>query len=174
MVTGHKCRGAGYAEILIEAGLTTSGSLKSVLSGKSYAKALFNMKVVTEAFERLLINVFQDEVNVDIQNETLVNLIHCCNSQNLDATLKDPSLLKVINKYLDYQQKVSKGHLGKTGVFWISVMDHAKLVFMMDFAVKTNNFELFHHCNGAMADIFFAFDGHNYSRYSMHSFFKTQ
>ncbi|KAI4821039.1 hypothetical protein KUCAC02_028991 [Chaenocephalus aceratus] len=40
-----------------------------------------------------------------------------------------------------------------------------KLVFMMDFAVKTNNFELFHHCNGAMADLFFAYDGHNYARY---------
>ncbi|KAF3837908.1 hypothetical protein F7725_009676 [Dissostichus mawsoni] len=35
----------------------------------------------------------------------------------------------------------------------------------MDFAVKTNNFELFHHCNGAMADLFFAYDGHNYARY---------
>ncbi|KAF3840287.1 hypothetical protein F7725_019004 [Dissostichus mawsoni] len=33
----------------------------------------------------------------------------------------------------------------------------------MDFAVKTNNFELFHHCNGAMADLFFAYDGHNYA-----------
>ena len=49
MVTGHKCRGAGYAEILIEAGLTTSGCLKSVLSWKLNFKAIFNMKVVTEA-----------------------------------------------------------------------------------------------------------------------------
>ena len=41
MVTGHKYRGSGYAEILIEAELITSGCLASVLSGKAYAKALF-------------------------------------------------------------------------------------------------------------------------------------
>ncbi|KAK1875363.1 Protein FAM149B1, partial [Dissostichus eleginoides] len=29
----------------------------------------------------------------------------------------------------------------------------------------TNNIQLFHKCNGEMANIFFAFDGHNYSRY---------
>ncbi|KAJ8349355.1 hypothetical protein SKAU_G00244850 [Synaphobranchus kaupii] len=65
-LTGHKCLGAGCAEILIEAGLTTSGCLKHILSGKSYAKALFNLKVVTEALERLLINVFLDEENPEI------------------------------------------------------------------------------------------------------------
>ena len=51
MLTGHKCRGAGYSEILIEAGFTASGCLKRILSGKSYAKALFSLKVVTEALE---------------------------------------------------------------------------------------------------------------------------
>ncbi|KAL7384832.1 hypothetical protein ABVT39_009653 [Epinephelus coioides] len=150
-LTGRKCLGAGYAEILIEAGLGTSGCLKNILSGKSFAKALFSLKVVTEALERLLINVFLDEENPEIPQETLINLIHCCSCENLDSTLKDPSLLKLIHQYMQYQDKVRRGHLGKTGMFWLSVMDHARLVFMMDFAVKTNNFELFHHCNGAMA-----------------------
>ncbi len=38
-LTGRKCLGAGYAEILIEAGLATSGCLKNILSGKSYLRA---------------------------------------------------------------------------------------------------------------------------------------
>ena len=38
MITNHKMRGSGYTEILLEAQLVTSGSLKGVLSGKSYAK----------------------------------------------------------------------------------------------------------------------------------------
>ncbi len=163
-LTGRKCLGAGYTAILIEAGLATSGCLKNILSGKSYAKALFSLRAVTEALERLLINVFLEEEKPDIPNETLINLIHCCTCENLDSTLKNPSLLNLINQYKQYQDKVRKGHLGKTGMFWLSMMDHARLVFMMDFAVKTNNFELFHHCNGAMADLFFAYDGHNYSR----------
>lgn len=43
-LTGLKCGGAGCPEILIEAGLATSGCLKSILSGKSCAKALFNLR----------------------------------------------------------------------------------------------------------------------------------
>ncbi|KAI4830179.1 hypothetical protein KUCAC02_001829 [Chaenocephalus aceratus] len=45
-LTGRKCLGAGYAEILIKAGLANSGCLKNILSGKSYAKALFSLKAV--------------------------------------------------------------------------------------------------------------------------------
>ncbi|KAF3844359.1 hypothetical protein F7725_007522, partial [Dissostichus mawsoni] len=147
-LTGRKCLGAGYAEILIEAGLANSGCLKNILSGKSYAKALFSLKAVTEALERLLFNVFLEEEKPDIPYEILFNLIHSCTSESLNSTLKDPTLLKLIGDYLQYQDKVRRGHLGKTGMFWLSMMDHARLVFMMDFAVKTNNFELFHHCNG--------------------------
>lgn len=48
MLTGHKCRGSGYAEVILEAQLVLSGSLKTVtLSGKGYAKALFCLKTVS-------------------------------------------------------------------------------------------------------------------------------
>ena len=40
MLAGHKMIGSGYEEILIEAQMVTSGSLKGVLSGKAYAKSL--------------------------------------------------------------------------------------------------------------------------------------
>ena len=165
-LTGHKCQGSGYSEILIETGLASSGCLKNILSGKSYAKALFNLKIVTEALERLLLNVFLEE-NLVIPEDALPRLIHHCNHKNLDVAMKDASLLQVIYCYVNCQQKVRQWHFGKTGVFWFSVIDHARLVFMMDYAVKTNNIELFHHCNGAMADLFFAFDGQNYARQSI-------
>ena len=44
-------------------------------------------------------------------------------------------------------------------------MDHFDLVFLMIYAVKTNNYELYIDCNGAMASLFFAFNGQNYSKY---------
>ena len=54
MGTNLKCSGSRHSEILLEAGLITSGCLKSVLKGKAYAKALFCIKTVSEAMERLL------------------------------------------------------------------------------------------------------------------------
>ena len=165
MITGHKCRGSGYTEILFEAKLATSGCLKSVLSGKAYSKALFCLKTVCEALERLLLEQFIEEENVQIKPEALLDMIKTCEREKLDLTLKDPTTLIIIRQYLDYQGKVRKGHLGKTAVFWLSVMDHSRLGFMLIFSVKTNNLPLFHKCNGDMADLFFAYDGQNYSRF---------
>jgi hypothetical protein len=165
MLTGHKCRGSGYSEILIEAGLVTSGCLSSVLKGKAFAKAMFCLKTVSEAMERLLMERFIDEENVDVSNpKALFNLIQSCSQETLDLALQDPSTLTILKKHNTYEDKVRNGHLGKTAKFWLSVIDHTRLLLMLHYSVKTNNLDLFHKCNGDMAYLFFAYDGPNYSR----------
>ena len=49
MLTGHKCRGSGYAEILQESDLVTKGCLKNVLSGKAFEKVCLTSKSTNEA-----------------------------------------------------------------------------------------------------------------------------
>ena len=164
MLTKKKASGSGYAEILLEAGLVTSGCLKSVLSGKAYTKALFNLKATVEALERLLFEVFMEEIETEIRPEALLVLLQKVNRQTLDDALTDESTTHLINLYQEFKTKVRNGHLGKTGQFWLSFMDNAQLVFLLTYAVKTNNRKLFHKCNSDMADLFFAFDGQNYSR----------
>ena len=164
MLTKKKAAGSGYKEILLEAGLVTSGCLKSVISGKAFSKALFNLKATIEALERLLFEVFTEETNIEIRPDALLNVIRRLTRQELDIALQDESTANLIQTYQEFQSKVRCGYLGKTGIFWISFMDDAKLVFLLTFAVKTNNRRLFHKINGMMADLFFAFDGQNYSR----------
>lgn len=54
MPTNHKMLGSGYKEILFEAQLVTSGSMKGVLTGKAYAKALFCLRILSRRkIERL-------------------------------------------------------------------------------------------------------------------------
>lgn len=171
MLTGHKMCGSGYAEILFEAQLVTSGSLKGVLSGKSYAKSLFCLKTVCEAMERLLMEKFIEEENILMTNTAaLLKLIETCNKETLNEALKDPSTLTLIERYHVFEEKVLKGHLGKTATFWVSFINHCHLVFMLLHSVKTNNIQLFHKCNGEMSDLFFAFDGQNYSRFEQFQF----
>ncbi|KAK3700755.1 hypothetical protein QZH41_010937 [Actinostola sp. cb2023] len=166
MVTGNKCRGSGYSEILIEAGLVTSGCLTSVLKGKAYAKALFCLKTVSEAMERFLFERFVEEEEVEVNNPAaLLNLVQTCNRETLDLALQDPSTITILEKYVAYQEQVRAGHLGKTATFWLSIIDHTCLILMLQYSVKTNNFALFHKCNGDMANLFFAYDGPNYSRF---------
>ena len=77
MLTGYKCRGSGYSEILIESDLASSGCLKSILSGKSYSRAMFSFKVVTDALAHLLLNAFLGDEKFEILCETLRNLMQC-------------------------------------------------------------------------------------------------
>lgn len=165
MVTAHKCKGSGYAEIIVEAGLVTSGCLKSVLCGKAYDKAIFCLSTYCEAMERLLMERFMEEESIQINSQVaLLNLVQSCTRENLNFALQDDSTLTIISKYIEYEGKVHAGHLGKTARFILSIIEHNRLLQMLLYSVKTNNFELFHTCNGKMADLFFAYDGQNYSR----------
>ena len=82
MVTGNKCKGS---EILLEAELVTTGCLNSMLKGKAYAKALFCLKTVSEAMQRLLFERFAEEEDVEANSPVpLLNLVQNCNRENLD------------------------------------------------------------------------------------------
>lgn len=136
--------GSGYTELILEAQLVTTGSLKGVLSGKAYAKSLFSLKTVCEAMERLLIERFIDEENISISDPTaFLNMVRSCNREHLKEALSDSSTLTLIDKYCTYEDKVLKGHLGKTASFWMSFITHCHLVFMLLHAVKTSNIQLF-------------------------------
>ena len=54
-------RGSRYAEIIEEAQLVTKVCIKNVLNRKAFAKALFRLKAVNEALERLLLEVLCEE-----------------------------------------------------------------------------------------------------------------
>ena len=175
MLTGHKMKGSGYTEILFEAQLVTSGSLKGVLSGKAYAKSLFCLKTVCEAMERLLMEQFAEEENITITDPAaLLDMTQSCYRENLDKALNASSTLSLIKKYQAYEEKVRQGHLGKTATFWMSFIDHCHLVFLLLYSVKTNNLQLFHKCNGCMAPLLFSFDGQNYSRFVPCPFIKLK
>ena len=154
MLTNHKMLGSGYKEILFKAQLVTSGSMKGVLTGKAYARALFCLKAVCEAMERLLIEQFCEEERIPISEPAvLLYLMKSSSQENLDAALRVPSVLNLICRYQLYKESVHQGHLQNTAALWLLFINHCHLVFML---LYSDNFELFHRCNGEMAILFFA------------------
>ena len=127
--------------------------------------ARFSLKAVNDALERLLLEVFCEDENGEVHPKCLLTLIDSCNRSNLDIALNDQSTIELIQRYLEFQNRVRNGHQGKIGKFWLSFMDQFKLILLFIYAVKTHKRELFHYCNGQMTILFFAYDGHNYSCY---------
>ena len=108
MITGHKCRGSGYFEILLEAQLVTSGCLKSVLSGKAYAKALFCLKTVCEAMEQLIMEQFLVEESIQIDDPVaILQLVKYCNRDELMCYPLTPVLHSLGTSWLLFKDKQS-------------------------------------------------------------------
>lgn len=93
-----------------------------------------------------------------------MKLLKDTSRESLQDSLSDEEVLAVLSKFLEYESKVREGMLGKTAMFWVSVIDHTHLLMMLSYAVKVNDLSLFHYCNASMAKLFFAYDHQNYSR----------
>ena len=62
-IIGKMMQGTGLGDILIEADLTSSGSLQGILAGKHHSRAMTCHKMMLEALERLLLKEFLVSTN---------------------------------------------------------------------------------------------------------------
>ena len=100
----------------------------------------------------------------------LLKLIQQCDRLTLNLVCSDPCTSmaacnkKVLAFYLHYEHKVRHSHLGKTAKFWLSIIDHTKLILMLRYTVKPITLICF--ANVIVIWLtFFYFDGSNDSRY---------
>ena len=120
---GKKMEGSGFADILLEANLISSGSILGVLSGKNYSRAVRCHKVLFESLHRLLISKFVEEhgfcsVLDGIQEEKLKiieDLEKSPSEERLETFLSDPDVMEKLRKYDEFCEVIRKGGGVKTG-----------------------------------------------------------
>lgn len=99
-----------------------------VLNGKAYAKAIFAVKTVCEALQRLLMEKFT-EVNAEEHSpELLSNLVQDCSREKLNLVIEDDSANAFLQNYLNYEENIRKSHTG-------CVIDHSRLM-ILQYSVK--------------------------------------
>ena len=143
--------GSGFEDILIEAELISSGSLKGVMNGKHFERSMHCHKIMYESLHRLLLEKFmidneESEWYSTLSQEVLQKLDKLLQSnfpEFLKTLLTDTSLNNFMNAYLKFQDEIRDGKHGKTAKLWLSYMDHATLVFALQEAVQDNNYLLY-------------------------------
>ena len=168
---GKKMDGSGFAEILLEAGLVTPGSLSGVISGKNYSRSLNCHRVLMEAMERLVLDRFIKEQGEDVPFEKLPKtslerierLAATPDKETENVALNDENIVSYLDKYMRFREAVRSGQLGKTAALWMRYADHVWLILTLLQAVKTNNFTVYSQCLCMMLDIFFSIGGQNYA-----------
>ena len=166
---GNKMNESGLADVLLEAGIMSVGSMNGVMSGKNYSRAINCHKVMAESLERLLLDRYLETRSLKgLPGDLLQAIDHIINersSENLDAVMQNKALANFLEDYSLFRQQVRGGSLGKTAQFWLTYMNHVSLVLSLQHAVKINDYYLYGACLSKMVDLFFSFDGQNYARY---------
>ena len=167
---GKKMRGSGLEDVLLEAKLTNSGSIDTILNATDYNRALYILKIIVETLERLMLELFIEvheppaEMKESVET-VLFQIISNPTKEVLEEVLSNPSLQEYVSLYLDFQDTIRKGDRGLTPQYWLSISDSAKLVIYLHMAAKTNDFTLYKWVIYEMCPQFFAWNCQNYARY---------
>jgi hypothetical protein len=124
---GKSIRCSGFEEILVESGIFASGSIENVMSGKDYNRALRVHKLVFEALERLLLQEFESrhsDLMSDEARSVLHNLARKPCIENVAVALDNKSCKAMLSQFLEFQEEIREGKLGKTAMFWMNYIIH--------------------------------------------------
>ena len=166
-------QGSGFEDIVIEAGICASGSLKKVMSGKHYNHALRVHKLMLEGLEHLLFQVFENQENsMEGLNASARSAIHdlskAPNAEMFKNMVSLEDLQQLYQRYCSFKESIRNGSFGKTAVFWINYMDIVWLLLTYIRTTKENNYDLHLNTLFELCPLFFAYNHQNlvvYSRY---------
>ena len=165
---GKLVRGSGLGDIIVQSGICASGSIEAVLAGKHYNRALRVHKAVLESLQRLLLKSFLSESTeaADLFQQLSDDLQLCRDRHQLEAILRNPSVVLLFNLYTSFKDSIISGERGKTPQFWLQYAEKVWLILRLLRATKENDFDLHLSCLQDMCPLFFAMDHHNYARYA--------
>ena len=166
---GKKMRCTGLEEVLMESGIRASRSIEQVLTGKHYNHALPVHRVVYEALEQILLQVYESLHGCLFDEQGVTTLDHLAKNpckDSLLACLASESCNKSLDRYVEFKETVRQGMLGKTAQFWLSYMEKVGLILQFQRATKENCLTLHLASLQRMCSLFFSFDHPNYARYS--------
>ena len=128
----HKTNVFGLEDVLLEAGLITSGSLNGVMMDKSHEWAMNCHKSVAVAWESFVMDKFlaskgKEEALVELAYSTkkkIESFIESPWKEILESLLVEEELETNMNYYYKFYSEIKKGSLGKTGQFWYPYWDY--------------------------------------------------
>ena len=164
----NKMKGSGIIEIMIEAKLMTSGTVKGITSGKSYYRAMDCHFVMGEALSHLLMERYFNETGEDSEflcSTMLTDLENDRTTAKLKRAMSNEQLQKFMTSYNEFEDKIRDGKCGLTPQYWLQYLDIVRLIELLQYAVKKNDWNVYTHCLLELTSLFFAYNGHNYARY---------
>ena len=165
-ILGMLIEGSGFEEIVFQSGLSTSGSLNSILSGSHYNRCWNIHAHFSEALERLLLEHFLVDQSCDIQQKITNSQISSAVDGMIGDLAANSDVKDLQQLFKRYKEEVRAGKHGKTAQFWqVNYLDIIHILNGIHIAVQESNYELRLKCWKEILPYFFCLNRTNYSRY---------
>lgn len=162
---GKRFEKSGLEDLLVESEVVAVGSLKGVMNGHMYNRAMRAHKILFEALGILQWKEFLATCS-DEQREqatSITDLLQHRLSAGLSLTSDSDECKEIISKFDDHvQQRCSESSLYQ---YWNSYMDMVSILLGFVRGTRTGNLSLHLSCLRQMLPYFFAYDRVNYARY---------
>ena len=161
-VIGLLVAGSCFEDVVFQTGLCISGSLKGVLVGSHYNRALTVHNAYLEALERLQLSRFLYEKKSKIP-ETFKRI--AADPNPVLVEISDDDVSSFIKKYERYRSNVRAGNAGQTAKFWMLYLDLMQTQSMAHQAVQENDMDMLIAAWMKFIPMYFALNKMNYARY---------
>ena len=163
---GKRFRDGGLQDILIDSNLVAEGSLNGVFSGHHYNRSVRVMKVLYEAFYRLLVDALLSSLTPEKNKELLDR------ARNIREAFKRGTFFEAVQMD-DFQELVlelkefssMRSCESPTFQYWMTFIQMVETLLSFIRATRTGDWNLHLASVRQMLPWFFAYDRVNYARY---------
>ena len=117
-VIGLYVSGSGFEEVLLQADLCGSGSIRGVISGKHYNRCWKIHETFAEVLERLFLEKFMPDIPDDIKKLAASHL----EVSAVSRVINESGVADYYQRYQTQFRKCLNGEFGKTAQYWATYM----------------------------------------------------
>ena len=165
-VLGKYIAESGAPFILNESQVLEKGSMKGFMKGKSYNRGKRVHQFLSVAKQVLHLRQYLQQhseslVHLTVQHEiSRIKRAIQFDTNNISRELND-----FLEDYRAYSDDTSNGKHGKTAPFWIRYVMLVNLYHEVSRSIRMGDLDLYKYCLPKLADFFFTFNHHNYSKW---------
>lgn len=160
---------SGITKMMIDSGLIAEGSMKGLITGTHFNRCKKLHVAAALSFKKLHFNAFFEKYNESTRPEKLneEEIVDILTADSKNPNNDNLLLLEdVLRKYEIFTEKTLEGEHGNTPKYIMMYVRFIDYYLMFVRAIRTTDLDLIIYALFRMAALFFAFNHHNYARWS--------
>ncbi|CAH1173831.1 unnamed protein product [Phaedon cochleariae] len=155
----------GVTTVMVNAQMLANGSVNSFITGKHFNRCKRLHPMASLALQIIHFEEFLNRENIECSDDMKIYLTQFKEERSDQPRVLPRNLQDLFDKYQQFKQQTLQGDLGKTPQFYMMYVTFIDYYLTLNASVRSGNLQLFTSILSKIANLCFAFNQQNYSRY---------